>query len=337
MKKIRHAFLLLIVIFAFGVSGYIMIEGWSILEAVYMVIVTISTVGFKEVRDLSPSGQIFTIVLILLGIGGITTAVRIIAASFFEEHFQEQFRRKKMEKELENIKNHYIIIGLGDLGKEVAYVLLKSNTRFIIIDENEETLQKFIDDNANKGECLYIVGNGMDENILKKANIDRAIGVVITVSSDADALLTVITIKELNPKIRIITRANNERIKKKFLKAGADSVIAPNFLIGNRIANTLLKPHLISFLDTVTNVGKANVILEEIKIQRDSSIIGKALKDLQIPAKTGFIVFAIKRKNQEIQFNPGPADSLDADDSILAVGNYDNINRLLDYINSYNA
>ncbi len=337
MKKIRYAVLFLLGIFVLGVSGYIIIEGWSFLDSAYMVIVTISTVGFKEVRELSPSGQMFTIFLILLGLGGITTAARVLAASFFEEHFQEQYRRKKMEKELENIKSHYIIIGLGDLGREVASVLLKSNAKFIIIDENEEVLQKFCEENAGNGTCLYIAGNGMDENILKKARIDRAVGAVIALGTDADALLTVITIRELNSDIRIISRANDEKTKNKFLKAGADSVIAPNFIIGNRIANTLLKPHLISFLDSVTNVGKTNIVLEEIKIPEGSRLIGKALKELQIPAKTGFIVFAIKRKYEVIQFNPGPADSLEGNDSILAVGNYDNINKLLDYINSFSS
>lgn len=248
MKKLWLAVILMFGIAAFGVSGYIVLEGWSFHESLYMTIVTISTVGFKEVRELSPAGQRFTIVLILMGIGGITSAVKILASSFFEEHFQEQYRRRKMEKELKGFCDHYIIIGLGDMGREVVKVLLQHSVRFIIIDENEEVLKKFYDENPNNSKMLYIAGNGMDDNILKRANIDRALGVVITIASDADALLTVITIKEINQNVRIITRANNEKIKNKFLKAGADNVIAPNFLIGNRIANTLLKPHLINFI-----------------------------------------------------------------------------------------
>lgn len=335
MKKNWIAFILMLIVVAFGVAGFMIIERWNFHNSLYMTIITISTVGFKEIRELSTMGQFFTIILILTGIGGITLAVKIFVSSFFEEHFQDQFRRRKMEKELNNFCDHYIIIGLGDMGKEVANVLLESKAKFLIIDENEDILKKFYEINSKNSNWLYITGNGMDENTLKKSNIEKAIGVVITIASDADALLTVITIKEINPKVRIITRANNEKIKNKFLKAGADNVIAPNFLIGNRIANTLLKPHLINFLDSVTNIGKANIILEEVLVPPNSKILGKHLKDLQIPAKTGFIVFAIKRTDETIQFNPGPGDSLKANDSILVVGNYDNINKLTDFINKY--
>lgn len=223
--------LIFLVIFI-GTIGFHLIEGWSLLDCLYMTVITIFTVGFREVKELSPQGQVFTIFIILGGVGTAIFAFTKMAEVAFEGGINKFWRRRRMEKELKNLKDHYIICGHGRMGKTVCERLEEEKLPFVVIDNNEEKIEEL----KQKNSCLFMEGDAKHEDILTKAGIKKAKGLAALLRSDADNLYLVLTVRLINPSVFVLSKAMDEEAERKILQIGANKVVSPYKLSGLKIA-----------------------------------------------------------------------------------------------------
>ncbi len=272
-KRLTILIILILSVFTFGTAGYVIIEGWSVLDSLYMTIITVTTIGFKEVAPLSRSGRIFTIVFVLFGVGvlayALNTGVRII----FEGEIQKAFGRRKLEKKIQLLMNHYIVCGYGRMGQIICGELRARMEPFIVI---EKELQEVDADE----ETLFIFGDATRDRILSAAGIERAKGLVSVLSTDAQNLFVVLSARGLNPDLTIIARAGEEGSQKKLVRAGADRVVSPYQIGGLRIAHTILKPAVVDFLEFATKSGNIELQMEEIRVQERSELTGVSLHEM---------------------------------------------------------
>ena len=309
-----------------GTIGYHLIEGWSLIESFYMTIITITTVGFGEVRTPSNPGRIFTVILILCGVAIITTGVTSIFSSIIAGTFGEVIRRRKMERNLLKIKNHFIICGLGVVGEDVINEFLKAKASFVIIEKEKAVLDKLLNEFPSS---MYIIGDATDDEVLKNARIEAAKGIIVVLGNDADNLYICLTARSLNPKLRIIARAIEGEAINKLKKAGADYVFSPEKIGGVQLASAALRPSVTSFLDAVLRGEYLNLIFDEIEVQTGSAVAGKMLKETNISKDIGIIIPAIKSaESDKLTLNPSSDTVLNQGDVLIAFGSNEQINRL---------
>ena len=276
-KFVLTIILIVLVIFG-GTVGYQIIEGWSFIEALYMTIITISTVGFKEVGQLSNAGRIFTIFLILGGIIVITSGISLIFSSIIEGTFGEIIRRQRMEKKLAKIKNHFIICGFGAVGEDVVNEFIRENKPFVLIEKDKNVLNKLLKEFPG---IIFVIGDATDDEILKNAQIEKAKGILAVLGKTADNLYICLSARSLNPKLRIIARVIESESIDKLKKAGADYVFSPEKIGGIRLAAAALKPAVTSFLDAIIRGEYLDLVLNEVEVQEHSSIVRKIGLKLQ--------------------------------------------------------
>ena len=317
--------LIFIVIFG-GTIGYGIIEGLPFIDAFYMTIITITTVGFKEVVVLSNTGKIFTIILILTGIGVITTGISFIFSSIMEGTFSEVMRRQRMEKKSAKIKDHFIICGSGAVGEDVINEFIHSKTPFIVIDKQKSIIEVLLKEFPK---IIYVIGDATDEEILKSARIEKAKGIIAVLGSDVNNLYICLTARSLNPKLKIIARAVESEAIDKLKKAGADYVFSPEKIGGIRLAAAALRPSVTSFLDAVVRGKHINILIDEIKVQKNSIVAEKTLKETEISKNIGIIIPALKSGDTDkLTFNPSSETLINPGDILIAFGTIDQINQL---------
>ncbi|MDI3517199.1 MAG: voltage-gated potassium channel [Thermotogota bacterium] len=326
LKKLRLAVLLIAIVFISGTLGYVVIEGWNILESFFMTLITISTVGYGIVRELSPAGTIFTMILIVAGISVVLNALSNLAAFIVEGEILEVYRRRKMMKDISKLKDHHVVVGLGKVGRYVASELARAGEPVVVIDESEETIQNFMEE-EELARLLWVCGDATDENVLARANVANARTAVVTLPEDADNVFALLTIKSLNPSITTIATVNNPRNASKLLRAGADRVISPSEIVGGRIAAMLTRPGLVSFLDVINRPGKRQLRMEIVVVPEGSLLAGKTLAETAIPQKTGLIVIAIQKKGEE-HFNPTKETLIEEGDALFVLGEPEQIEKL---------
>jgi len=318
----KPVFLVLSLIFV-GILGFHFIEGWSFLDCLYMTVITIFTVGFKEVRELSPLGRIFTIFIILGGVGTAIFAFTKLGEVIYEGGINKFWRRKKMEKNLANLKDHYIICGHGRMGQIVRERLDEENLPFVVIDSNEQKIEEIIQ--ANR--CLYIKGDATQEEILIKAGIKKAKGLAALLPTDADNLYLVLTVKLLNPSLFVLSKAMDEEAEKKILQIGASKVVSPYKLSGLKIAQGLIRPTLVDFMDLIIRRKELSLYMEELTVSQNSRIVKHNLRECDIRKKANVIVVAIKKPGEDIVFNPSPDIMIEVGDTLLVLGDKENISQ----------
>ncbi|RMF94615.1 MAG: potassium channel protein [Candidatus Schekmanbacteria bacterium] len=308
LKRIIQAVLLILLIFVIGTSGYYLLgifegKNWRFLECAYMTAITISTVGYGEVIDISHSvfGRVFTVILILSGMGVALYSVSTITAFIVEGDLKRILERRKMINKIKLMENHYIVCGCGITGSGIVKELLLTGRDFVVIEKNIEHIEK-----AKKmGEFLYILGDSTEDEILLDANIKKARGLITTLPDDKDNLFVTITAKELNPDIRIISKVIEENSAPKLLRAGANSVVSPNAIGSMRMASELVRPHVVNFLDGMLRGKEKHFRIEEFTILEGSRLIGKKLGDSPIYKETDIPVLAIKKLGEsEYTYNP---------------------------------
>jgi voltage-gated potassium channel len=316
---------MLILIFGVGILGYMAIEGWDLLDAIYMTVITLTSVGFEEVRPLSVKGRIFTILLILGGVGIILSGITIVANFILEGQLGDILRRKRMDKEIEDLRDHYILCGLGETGKHVASEFARIGKRFIGIERDMERIKGVLETVS----MFYIHGDATHDATLLKAGIKRAKGLITTLSSDADNLFVVLTARELNPDLRIITRCIAPQSETKLRRAGADRIISPNAIGGLRMASAMIRPSVIDFLDLMLYQRDELVRIEEVKIPKRSRFIGQTLGESEIGTRTGVVVIAIKDSlTGEYTYAPNASIPLKENDLLIVIGEVKKIERL---------
>ncbi|HVN17338.1 MAG TPA: potassium channel protein [Dongiaceae bacterium] len=311
LQKIGIALLLVILI---GTSGYHYIEGWTWFDGFYMVVTTLTTIGYQEVHPLSHAGRVFNVFVILCGVSLLLLAVGLLTQALLEFELQSFSGRRRMEREIGRLDGHYIICGMGRVGRSVARELARKPVPFVIIENAEIKRQRFAHEN-----WPVISGDATLEDTLRHARIERARGLIAATTTDATNLYIVLTARGLNPHLKIIARASEDAAEKHLRTAGADSVVSPYSFAGQRIAQSLLRPHVVSFLDTATTHLGMDLEIGEIHITTGSKFAGKTLESSRIRQERGVIVLAIKRRDA-MRFNPAPDERIEPDDCLIAMG-----------------
>jgi voltage-gated potassium channel len=320
-KNLRNAILVLLLIIVAGTSGFMIIEGWNLPDSIYMTIITITTTGFEEVHQLSTEGEIFTLVLLMISFGTViyigSTGVQILIESKF-------FRRKKMEKKIENLNDHYIVCGFGRMGTHICTDLTHASAPFVVIESNPDNTSKL-----DELEYLYDTGDASNDSTLLRAGIKRAKGLVVVLSSDAENVFTTLSAKSLNPNIFVVARAIEDNTESKLIKAGADRVVKPYELGGVRMAEILLRPGVMDFIDVVAGNKKVDIQIEEITVKQGSSMHKKSLGELPLRSELNVIIVSIQNEEKEIFiYNPTSDTIIDEGNKLIAIGESANLNML---------
>ncbi|MCZ6481541.1 MAG: potassium channel protein [candidate division NC10 bacterium] len=306
-----------------GTLGFISIEGWSFLDAFYMTIITLSTVGFGEIHPLSSQGRLFATFLIVTGIGTAIYTFTRLGQVLLEGELQGLLGRKRMNKEVAKLKDHYIVCGFGRIGKPVAKDLKQEGYPVCILESDpgrEAEIQA--------AEHLYLIGDATDESVLSSAGIKKAKAVLALLPSDADNLFVTITVKELNPQVMVIARAYDEKVEPRLKRSGADKVISPYKTASARIFHAAIKPTVVEFLELVTHREYLQLNMEELTVCDQSPFQGHTLAESEIGRKYSVVVVAIKQADGEMAFNPETSTELATDDILVVIGKYSDLKRL---------
>jgi voltage-gated potassium channel len=314
-RRMIFSFGLIVFVISFGTAGYMVVEKWNWLDSIYMTIITLTTVGFKEVHDLSFNGKIFTIMLVIGGAGTMLYALTTGAKFVLEGELQEIFGRKRLEKKLRDLKGHYIVCGYGRMGKIIARELKHEELKFVVIEKNEVVL-----DPDEREENIIIQGDATKDELLKRVGIEKAKCLISALPTDAENLYVVLSARGLNPGLLIVARAGEEGSEQKLLRAGADRVVSPYHIGGLRIAHTVLKPAVVDFIEFATKSGNLDLQIEEITILEGSRLVGLTLDQCGIGRELGIIIVAVKKRSGEMQFNPIYSTLFDAEDTLIALG-----------------
>ncbi len=322
-KRILGVILIYACVLLMGMTGYHFLEGWSWLESLYMTVITITTVGFGEVRPLDIQGQVFTIALVLLGVGCFTYTFGIIADYLVAGQLNEFLFHRRMKTMIRSMKEHYIVCGLGRVGFQVAEELRRAQQPVAIIEENEKTARK-----AMEAGYATIEGNANSDQVLESAGIERAKGLIATLGTDSANLMVVLSGRALNKNLFIVARANYDATEKKLLIAGANRVISPYSIGGRRIAQTVLRPHVVDFLDTVMHHEDLELIMEDLVIGQGSKLDGSTIGTAKIREATGVNILGLRREEGKVIVSPTPDTTLQAQDVLVVLGTRDQLSRL---------
>ncbi|OQY35562.1 MAG: hypothetical protein B6241_01260 [Spirochaetaceae bacterium 4572_59] len=329
LKRFFLAVFLIFFIIGFGSFGFMTIENWSWDDSIYMTVLTISTVGFSEVHPLSREGRYFMILLIVFSLLTIGYIITTLMSFLFEGHFIQTMKERRMKHFLGQIKDHYIICGFGDVGKEAAREFMRIKVPFVVVDKNVEAIDK-----SRYPDVIFIEGDASEEEILEKGRILKAKGFISCLPEDPQNVFTVLTARQMNSSLNIVAKASDERTVKKLEKAGADRVISPSQIAGRRLASVSVQPAIVNFLDVLsTSGGKGDIRIESVKIHKGSSLIGKSLKESNIGQFTGAIIIGILNPEGEARINESSMASLSSillqkEDKLIALGNEEQISLL---------
>jgi voltage-gated potassium channel len=316
MKALRNLRLIgiaLALVIISGTAGFHFIEGWSWFDGFYMVVTTLTTIGYQETHPLSQAGRVFNICLIATGVSLVFLSIGALTQALLEFELRSFFGRRKMERDIDRLTDHYIICGAGRVGRSAGRELARRPVPFVIVENSDAKAARYSQD------WLMLVGDATKEQTLREAHIERARGLVAATTTDATNLYIILTARGLNPKLKIIARASEEDAEKHLLKAGADFIVSPYSFAGQRIAQTFLRPHVVSFLDTATTHLGMDLEIGEISVGAGSGFAGKTIETSRIRQERGVIVLAIKR-GQGMRFNPAPDDRIEAGDFLIAMG-----------------
>ncbi|MBI5064352.1 MAG: potassium channel protein [Desulfatitalea sp.] len=315
---------LLSILFAgIGTAGYMLIEGWSAIDALYMTITTLATVGYGEVHPLSTQGRIFSMALIVLGVGFFFYVAAAVIQFMVEGRILLLLGRRKLDRKIDRLKNHYIICGYGRIGKVICDKLQRENFGLVVIDKNPEYIDTF-----ESKKMIYLCANAGEEAVLLKAGLHRAKGLIAALATDIDNVFLVLTARQLAPRLNIIARAGNEAAKTKLTAAGANTVEAPYEMGAATMAQRIIRPTVTSFLDLAFAHHHKDIQMEEIPVATSSALNGLMLKDSGIRQQYHLIIIAIKKADDQMLFNPSFEAILKAGDTVIAVGGPSNLKRL---------
>ena len=314
-RKFILAGIVLLFILIIGTSGYRIIggSGYSFVDCFYMTAITISTIGFGEIIDLSasPGGRIFTIVIAFSGIGVLFYIITNATAFVVEGELKESFRRRKMEKKAMRLKDHYIVCGVGRVGFHIAGELLATKMPFLVVDVNKKHLEMFLESYPDQ---IFFEKDATDNTTLLMAGVERAKGLFAATGDDNQNLVISLTAKDINPSIKVIARCNDIKHSEKIKKSGADAVVSPNFIGGLRMASEMIRPSVVSFLDMMLRDKGKNLRIEEIKVP--GSLSGKPLSSLRLRKNHDALLLAV-RTGADWVYNPSDDHILKADDRLV--------------------
>jgi voltage-gated potassium channel len=324
-SKIYIPIIILLLIVCTGIVGFVTLEHYNFLEAFYMTIITVATVGFQEVRPLSDGGRVFTAFLIITSFGTFAYAVTSISKYVVDGEFNQYFKNRKVNSTIDKLENHVIVCGFGRNGRQAAHVLKKHNTRFVVIEEKKDIVSSI----NHQYSDLVIEGDGTQDEVLLRAGILRAKALITTLPIDADNLFIVLSARTLNPKLTIISRASEDNSDKKLKLAGADNVIMPDKIGGAHMAALVEKPDVMEFVDYITGQGGDNIRLEEITFANLAATYqNKTIRDLEVRNKSGANIIGFKTAQGEYIVNPSADTIIIPDAKLFVLGTTEQIGKL---------
>ena len=327
-SHIIKVILVFLVIMAFGVAGLMIIEGWPFLDALYMVGITLSTIGYREVHELSTPGTIFLIGFIILGVGSFLYVVSTTAEFIVEGHLKGVLGRKKMTKKIHELNGHYIICGFGRVGQRVAQELKKDGAEFVVIDVNRDAINACV-----QLGYLYIDGSASNDDVLKEAGIMTAKGLVSAIDSDAENVYVTLSAKTLRSDLYVVARASCDEAEYKLLKAHADRVLSPYTIGGRRLASLLMRPNVVEFLDVVMHAGQERLLMEEITVLGESTLSGLTIGDVKSRCPGGVNILAIKKNGDpKVTASPAGKTVISTGDMLITLGTREQLKELEEMI-----
>ncbi|HJU83564.1 MAG TPA: potassium channel protein [Holophagaceae bacterium] len=313
--RLRHALELLVLVGVVGAVGYHLLARLPWLDAFYMAITTLLTVGFREMGEVNAATKLFTMAYLVIGLGIATYAVSNLTALIVEGDLQGYIRERRMEKKIEGMKDHIIVCGLGKMGFQAALELRQAGVSFVIIEQDET---------KGKGPKLageiILYGNAMNDHVLEKAGIHRARGLITALTSDADNVLVVLMARQMAPHLRVVARSAKLGTERQLKAAGADHIVSPYEIGGRRMAALLLNPDMMSFFDVVLAQEQMELGMERILIAEGSQLAGLSLREARLRDRTGALVLGIQRTGEKLRFNPTGQESFQVGDVVLAMG-----------------
>ncbi len=319
-RNLRAALLVVLLIIVIGAVGFHLLEGWTLFESLYLTVTTISTVGYGDYVPSTQGGRLFTIVLIVFGVGTMLYTAGLFAETMIEGRLKVILGRGKLERAISKLSGHYIICGCGRIGYLIAKELHAEKVPFVVIDNNPEILQKIEDEGF-----VYYKGNATDDKSLIDAGIKRAKGVVCALPTDAENLYVILTAKELKNDLFILSRSEEETSEARLLRAGADRVMSPYTLGGMRMAMAILRPAMLDFIEITTRRQSLELRMEEVEVCKGSPIIGRSLEHSEIRQKHGLIIVAVKKDSGKMIFNPHADYVIEQGDKLIAMGEDDSM------------
>ena len=322
LLNLRILFVALLALMLVGIAGFHYLEHWTWFEGFYMVLTTITTIGYGELHPLSPAGRVFNAFIIITGVALVLLLTGGAAQALLEFELQTVFGRRRMEREISRLSGHYIICGAGRVGRSVARELARKPIPFVMIDTDEHKLKRY-----SENGWLMLQGDATQESVLRQVHVEQAKGLVAATTADAVNIYVILTARELNPNLKIIARASEESAEKHLITAGANAVVSPYNFAGYRIAQSFLRPHVVDFFDTAMD-REGKLEIEEILVQRGSAISDKTLEASRLRQESGVIVLAIKGEGSDMHFNPAPNDVIRSGDHLIVMGNPEGLQHL---------
>jgi voltage-gated potassium channel len=322
-KHLIKVILLSFVTFFVGTGGYMIIEGWDLMDAVYMTVITLTTVGYGEVKIVSATGRIFTIFLIVIGCGQILYVAGVVVQYFIDGRINDLMGRRKLDKKINKLKNHIVVCGYGRIGRVLSESLREKRDDVVVVEKDEDLIK-----DLDASGVLYVTGDATDEENLIKAGIYKAEYLVAALATDTSNVFLVLTARQLNPHIFIMARAGNYKAKSKLITAGADKVEYPYDMGAVSMAMGVLRPTVTSFLDIAMGGKDKKIQIEEISVQSSSPLVNVMLKDSGIRQTYDLIIIAIKKEDGGMIFNPSFDTTIHEGDTVIAVGEKDNLLKL---------
>lgn len=301
-------------VIVFGTVGFMLIEGWDVLDAAYMTVITITTIGFSEVYPLSVNGRLFTIFLALVGVGTVFYVLGIWARFVLEGELRKGIGRRRMEKKIDTLKDHFIVCGYGRMGKIVCRELRVLGKPYVIVDHNDEEFQ-----DVPEG-VLYYHGDATDDAVLLKLGVKRAKSLLSVVSSDAENLFVVLSARALNPDLLVVARANSESAVEKMRHAGANRVVSANQIGARSMVASAIRPTVMDFIELATLSGNLDVQIEEVNVREGSVLADKTISECELEGKMNVVMVAIKKHHAAMEFNPTSSTVIEPGDVLIVLG-----------------
>jgi voltage-gated potassium channel len=306
-----------------GTIGYMRIEGWGAWDSLYMTVISVTTVGYKEVHPMSRAGELFTMAVLMVGVATVLYTFSFVMARVVEGDLENRWVRRRRERMLDELTNHFIICGFGRMGHIIAQEFARQEVPFVIIERDADRMQQAID-----AGFLAVEADASSEAVLKRVRIEHARGLIAAVSTDAENVYAVLTARLLRPDLYIIGRAETEDARSKLVRAGADRVVSPYQIGGLQLAQTALRPAVVDFVQIVTSSENLELNMEQVRIGEKASLAGRSIVDANLRQRFGVVVVGIQRADGRMEFNPPPDAMMRAGDHLVVLGQTANLREL---------
>jgi voltage-gated potassium channel len=322
-RRLLYVGLVILCTLLVGTVGYVVIEDYPPFDAFYMTLITMTTVGYREVHDLSTQGRIFNSVVIFFGVTTMFFAIGMMTQTIIELELAEFFGKRRVKRMIDKLENHYIVCGFGRVGRSASMELKQSGAPFVVVDQNPERVESAI-----RAGMLAVQADSTRDQTLRDVGISRARGLVAALATDADNLFVILSARNLNPMLNVAARVDEEEAQEKLRRAGADVVFAPYSNAGHQLAQALVRPHVFRFLDFTSKSIGLDVAIEQVRVAEQSEFASKTLKQMQIRRDIGVIVLAIRRADGNMLFNPPAEAEINGGDFLIVMGEPPGLRRL---------